>query len=433
MLRSQQLSIETDKINTELTALRAAFRKGDVEMRAEDGTDTEAYRAWQGKVDDAEKRLGETVARRHEAMESEDREVEARRAAGDVGGWNPEQREFIKLETRASMGEYLERNLSQGGRLTGETAEYDAALREAGVVTYDNIIPWGRFLEPERLKEVRAIGTPSSVQAMQDPIVRAVFAASTAAFLGTRYSSAGIGDALVPVLTPAVAAIDAKDDSIAAGGSIAVTTLTPKRFNVRYEIAVQDMHRVRGLESTVRADMLPAVMAELDKATINGASSGSVTGGILASLTVQTDPTSTNTWTTGLARFMLAIDGQYARTAKQLKIVTNAPLMRFLYGLVAGNTAVPLADYLMMQTGGLMCTSNMPASRGSTLDDAIICKSGPGMMYNGAGKVWGGGMQVIRDEKSASAKNEVAITGSAFYDYAVVRTAGFVQTSIKRA
>ena len=432
MLRSQTLQIEANDINTKLIALRAKLRDGNVEMRAEDGTETEAYKAWQTETSGLEGTLKTTLDRQHEAFESEDREVEERRSAGDVGGWDAEQREFIKLESRASMADYLERNLSDhGAAFAGPTAEYDQALRAAGSVNYDNVIPWARFLDPDKLAEVRAIGTPSSVLSMQDPIVREVFAASTAAFLGTRYSSAGIGDALVPVLTAAVAAIEPKDDLIAAGGSIAVTTLTPKRFAVRYEIARQDMMRVRGLESTVRADMLPSVMNILDRATIRGASSGSVTGGILNAITAETNQTANATWATGLARFTEAIDGRFARSFKQVKAVVGTDLTALLYSLITTNTAIPLWDYLMMHSGGLMCTSNMPNT--ATHRPAILCKSGPGMMYNGAGKVWGGGMQVIRDEKSASAKDEIAITGAAYYDYSVVRDAGFVHTSVRGA
>ena len=231
MLRSQTLQIEANDINTKLIALRAKLRDGNVEMRADDGTETEAYKAWQTETSGLEDTLKTTLSRQHEAFESEDREIEARRDAGDTGGWDSEQREFIKIESRASMADYLARSLSDHeGQLRGPTAELDQALRGAEAITYDNIIPWALMLEPEKLKEVRALGTPSSVQGMQDPIIREVFAASTAAFLGTRYSSVGIGDALVPVLTAAVAAIEPKDDLIAAGGSIAVTTLTPKRF-----------------------------------------------------------------------------------------------------------------------------------------------------------------------------------------------------------
>ena len=208
-----------------------------------------------------------------------------------------------------------------------------------------------------------------------------------------------------------------------------MTTLTPKRFAVRYEIARQDMMRVRGLESTVRADMLPSVMNQLDRATIRGGASGSVTGGILNAVTAQTNMAAIATWATALERFAFGLDGRFARSLKQVKAVTGTLGTALLYKLITTNTAIPLWDYLMTHSGGIMCTSNMPNTANHR--PVILCKSGPGMMYNGAGKVWGGGMQVIRDEKSASAKDEIAITGAAYFDYSVVRDAGFVHTSIR--
>ena len=68
-------------------------------------------------------------------------------------------------------------------------------------------------------------------------------------------------------------------------------------------------------------------------------------------------------------------------------------------GLIASNTAVSLIDFIDMNYGGIMTTSNMPATA-SMVAKGIVCKTGPGVMYNGIAKMWGGGVQVIRDEYS---------------------------------
>ena len=46
-----------------------------------------------------------------------------------------------------------------------------------------------------------AFGSGTTLMSMQDPIIQDVFGAGTAAFLMTRFSSAGVGDALELVLT----------------------------------------------------------------------------------------------------------------------------------------------------------------------------------------------------------------------------------------
>ena len=84
----------------------------------------------------------------------------------------------------------------------------------------------------------------------------------------------------------------------------------------------------------------------------------------------------------------------------------------------------------MANSGGLMTTSNMPVTS-SRINKAIACKTGPGVMYNGIGKVWGGGIQVIRDEYSKAFENQLLITANVYMDYDVVRTAGYLQIEFR--
>ena len=73
-----------------------------------------------------------------------------------------------------------------------------------------------------------------------------------------------------------------------------------------------------------------------------------------------------------------------------------------------------------------MTTSNMPVASG-LVSKAIACKTGPGVMYNGIAKMWGGGIQVIRDEYSKAPENQLIITANIYADYDVVRPAGYLQ------
>ena len=47
------------------------------------------------------------------------------------------------------------------------------------------------------------------------------------------------------------------------------------------------------------------------------------------------------------------------------------------------------------------------------------------MMGNVAAKMWGGGIQIIRDEQSKAPGNQLVLTANAYYDFAVLRTDGF--------
>ena len=285
--------------------------------------------------------------------------------------------------------------------------------------------------ELAKLRADAAFAPGSTISSMQDPIIQAVFASSTAAFLGTRFESAPTGDALEFVLTPGTPALVAKaelrEDS---AGSLSAHTLTPHRLTTAYLIAGEDMMRVKGLESALRADMPRAMADQLDKEVINGAATPKFEGGILNSLTDPTDPTAVVTFASGVASVAEGIDGQYARNFNQLKLVVGPATMRVFWGLIAANTAVSLAQYLAMNSAGIMATSNMPAVA-SKLQEAILCKTGPGMQGNAVGKVWGGGIRVIRDEQTGADKAQTRITATAYYDYAVLRSAGFAQLTFK--
>ena len=72
----------------------------------------------------------------------------------------------------------------------------------------------------------------------------------------------------------------------------------------------------------------------------------------------------------------------------------------------------------------------MPATA-STIAKGIVCKTGPGVQYNGIAKMWGGGVQVIRDEYSKAPENQLIITANLYADYDVVRPAGYLQVEFK--
>ena len=97
-----------------------------------------------------------------------------------------------------------------------------------------------------------------------------------------------------------------------------------------------------------------------------------------------------------------------------------------MYSPAGVNTAVTLPDYFMTHSGGVMTTSNMPVTA-ARINKAIACKTGPGVMYNGIAKMWGGGIQVIRDEMSLAQENRLRITANVYADYDVVRPAGYLQ------
>ena len=138
---------------------------------------------------------------------------------GNGGGFNEEQRAFVELESRALFTNYLDGQFSRAGRVDGAEAELRAAVGDAcgSFSGLDNVVPWSMILQPDELRAIRkeqqeraVITAPTNIGAMQDPIIKAIFAGSTAAFLGTNFTSAQVGQQLEYVLTPTTAALKAK-------------------------------------------------------------------------------------------------------------------------------------------------------------------------------------------------------------------------------
>ena len=378
---------------------------------------------------------------------------------GDLASVPQEIRELMGIEARCSIDGFAD-----GIHDSMEVVGAERELRQALDITRRGVIPWGMLLPPGRLHEIRqeqitalaegakvramvgrelaerigegndtflraAFGSGTSVQSMQDPIIQDVFAASTAAFLMTRFASAPVGDALELVLTSTGAGITADRTARTAAGSLAARTLTPKAVRAVYDINGTDLQRFRGLESGLRADLPRAIADVVDANVLNGSS---FSGSILARTTDPTDPTVDVTFASGIATVAAGIDGKHARTLKELKIVVNPTTMVQFYGLLASNTAVTLPDYFMMNSGGIMTTSNMPVKAGD-ISKGIVCKTGPGVQYNGIAKMWGGGVQVIRDEYSKAPENQLIITANLYADYDVVRPAGYLQVEFHQA
>ena len=443
MLQSTEIEIKLSELRTELRALQAGPPADDATEEVRAAHDTEVTDGLQ-KLDDLETQKRTALKAEEVTIERARKlaDVEQRIGSGDMPNIPTEIREYMGVEARCEMAPFLRNGLVPGARIDGAEAE----LRSIFGIDEPGVVPWGLFLEPKRLQEIRqeqrqsmnqevegnlpakvasmraAFAPGSTIMSMQDPIIQEVFAASTAAFLGTRFSSAPVGDSLQFVLTSGSAGITADATDRAQAGSLTAVTLTPKALRASYLINKSDLMRVRGLESMLRSDMPRAIADVLDFEVINGAASGRLTNGIIYSGGTVAVAAATVEFGTGIETVYEGVDGKFARTLKELKIVVSPPAIRKFGGLLASNTAVTLVDYFMMNSGGIMTTSNMPIL---TPFPAIICKTGPGMMGNVAAKMWGGGIQIIRDEQSKAPGNQLVLTANAYYDFAVLRTDGF--------
>ena len=327
MLKSQELQLDLSKH-------RSAHNELVNTQLADDAT-AEQQTEHRAKLDGGIKRLGELEAEYRGAITAEEKQVEdahALRVAGGAGSNEPpvEIREYLALEQRADFGRYLEASLS-GEPTEGAESELRAAVVKGGGAGYENVIPWAMLITPQRLREIRheqiekraIVTSPSNIGAMQDPIIQDVFAASSMGFLGTRFQSASVGDNLEYVLTSTGAAVVAANADTSYAGSLNSTEMTPKRLTAGYDFQVEQLARIKGLESALRMDLPRAMADALDKAVLVSGLSNS----ILAAYTITAATVKlVHVAQSGVADDAASgIDGKYARDMNQLKLLGWRP------------------------------------------------------------------------------------------------------------
>ena len=289
--------LESLKITRQLSEQRVkalGLRKAAAGLESKSSTEEERATANEAFSSAVEEQIAlEGKYRAALDVESAAAEAAALVHPGNGGGFSPEQREFVEIEGRASFAKYLDGQFSRAGKVDGPEAELRSAVGDAcgNFSGLDNVVPWSMILTPDELRDIRhtqqeraIVGSPGNIGAMQDPIIKAIFAGSTAAFLGTNFTSAQVGQQLEYVLTPTTATLKARDTVQAAAGSLTSTLMQPRRLTSAYEMQVEQMAEVRGLEAALRADLPRGQSSALDKAVINGGAAPEFPKGILNSL-----------------------------------------------------------------------------------------------------------------------------------------------------
>ena len=400
MLRSQEIQLEINTLNDERNAAQRAYMGAGPDKREA------AEGEYRQVVDRVDREVEAKRAAQREALDAEHREMEEMRAevgrirAGDHPAVPAEMRAFLDLERRARLGGFLQQDFEDLPLIGAEAEMRAAAIEEIGGAhpLMPNPIPWSMFVKPERLRTIRddqiklraVLGGSPTGGTMQDPIIQDVFAASTAAFLGTSFGAAGTGQVIEYVLTSSGATLTARSGAHTAAGSLAATTLQPRRVATKYELQVEQIATIQGLEAAVRMDSPRTIAAEVDEQVLNRGGANRFSNGILRAYTLPTTETNTtNTFARALPKVFAGIDGKFARSPAELKTVVGPETMAVWAAAIASNTAVSIYDYLRMNTAGIMATDHIDV-HDTANQYGIVCRTGPGMVDNIAAKMWGG-------------------------------------------
>lgn len=350
-----------------------------------------------------------------------------------------EAAELRSLVGRASLAAYVSEVVNATPLAVGSA---EAELRKSllGDDAQPGQIPWA-VLAPEVVtdrkedrKETRA-DAPTSLGAitlpsMQSQILGRVFAQSAMAFVGIQMPSVPVGRASWPILTDGPSGSQAAKggtvDAVAA--TFAADAITPTRVTARVLFSVEDLSQLRGMEDALRSDLNMALSDAMDLQALTGNGTAPNVTGLLQILTNPTDPSDTFTWSDPVRELASGVDGKFAATSDQVRLLVPpglyAPLAVLLHATAPVGSA---ARYIEEISGGLRVSANLPAPTSGHIARALLIKTG---QTSAVAPVWEG-VTLVRDPYTGAASGQVALTAVALWGFRVLRTDAFAIKKFK--
>ena len=338
--------------------------------------------------------------------------------------------EYRSLQARVELGRYISA-AADGKKTDGVEDEFRSAC--LGEDAAPEAVPFAVLL-PRRKEERADVATtaPSDVGAYQDEILRRVFANTAAMFLGVDFPSV-FGDAVFPVISagavPVNVAKNTKKDSQAA--TIGSFSLEPRRLTASYLFAKESAARLRGMEEALRMDLSGAFSEAMDKAVLNGDGVSPNPNGFLTELAAPADPTAISAWSDVVGLVSDRVDGRYAHSLKEARILFGAASYKFASGLATAGDVRIATDYLGEFSGGYQVSALIPAPGNNNI--ALVLASAELGFGSAVAPVWNGGFELIRDPYSNARAGQVILTACMLWNFKVIREAPFSLGKMKLA
>ena len=327
----------------------------------------------------------------------------------------PEGREMRQLVGRASLGKMMS-GIADDGQ--GDGAERE--LRQARNLP-DNYIPW------DMLEKRAAVDVTGDEEGNTTPWIQRVFPMSAAAFCGVDVITVPVGQVLIPVITTGVTIgfVAAGAAQAESSPEAAVKTLTPRRGTGNFPVNKEDLAVFPMMESAWRMELTDAVQNAIDVDMLTLASKGL----LVAGGTDPTDPADATTAVEFLADVYGAVDGVYASSVNQIKLLVGPETYGYMGGLIYDTgSGMTVADKMAAIGVQVLVTDN--AGPYAQMDQEGLVIVGP-PRRNAVGVMWNG-VEIIRDEFSLAREGQLRFTVAVMWDFENVRTDGFIRKSYRR-
>lgn len=378
------------------------------------------------ELDAGRDRLTEVEKRYAAALAAEGSEVDETETDSGDG----ESAEFRALDSKVSLGRYL-MAAAAGAALSGAELEYAQACgieqRSAGVQ-----VPWQAIApREERDDTATSVAAAEPVPRMLDPILRRVFKGSVMELLGVEAVGVPAGEksylALTAGASAQVVAAGARVDAEAATVAKAAT-LEPHRVGARYLFRQEDELRLGpDLESSLRGDLSGVLQEGIASVVVNG--SGDVIDGFLDTLAA---PAPAGAEVAAVDDFLASVaggvDGVWAAMSSQVRLLVGPDTYRLAAGKVVSGTDSTAASVVARESGGFMASALLPGVA-NHVQEGI--RFSDGRMERTAVLATWAGVTLLRDPYTRAAEGEVALTATAFVDFAVLRSAPYSRVQFR--
>ena len=335
-----------------------------------------------------------------------------------------EARELQRITERANVGDILSATFEKRNT-SGEAAELQ---KHYGIGSHQ--IPL-EMLRVDRGVESRAAATvPASIgDASQAQVVTPVFASGDGAFLGIERPTVPVGDAAYPVLSTVPSVKGPFTDSTEAAQTDAefvATNLSPERLQASFSYRRTDAARFAGLDAALRLALNGGLQEKLDQQAIEG------TDGLLTATNLPNNNVSTiSTFALYLSGLLYGrVDGRFARTPSDVKMIVGAPTFAHASAAYKGNNSDESGvERLQEKSGGLMVSAHVP----DVASNRQNCLIRLGMERGAAVQPMWQGVSLIVDEFTRAAFGEIIVHAVLLSNFAITRKAQWSKRQTQHA
>ena len=320
------------------------------------------------------------------ALASEGVSVETNTITAD-----PEVRERLALRGRARFGRFLAAAIS-GRAIDGVEAEYRSAMGAGDGIPLD-------LFEQDRPRQLEyradaATVAPSSAQGENVAALQPfVFSESIAPMLGIDMPEVSSDVYTEPRISVQLEAA-AKTKGTAQGSTAATivgVSATPRRIVARLTVQLEDVAAFGNdsFETALREHARTVLSDEYDNQIINGNGTSPNVEGLLDQLNNPSNPSTIATFDLFVAAATEGIDGLWARTLRDVRLIVNPATYRLASATFRGTDGIPTAaSHLTAQLGSFSTNSRMPAKSGN-IAKGIIYRAGQPGIRTAVHPTWG--------------------------------------------